>query len=429
MTPPVNNSSKTELQQPLTGSLPRQTTMLYIDLSVFWFSLSALWSGLITLVMQNLVKQMAGDQKDLVLGWALGVGALISTVICMFVGTMSDRSRWAMGRRRPYIIVGTVLSLPALMWLAYVKSIPMLMIDFCLIQLWTNVATSPYQAMVPDMVPKDRQGLASAYIGASSLVGQLVGFVVYGMYLSRLPVAMGIISAITALGMAYTVWRLPEKSAKDNPLPRIGIVETLIESFKANPREYPDFMRLIASRFMINMGFYTATEFLSYYVSDTLHAPNPDKLAAIIMLIATVSGLVGNFPAGILSDKTSKKTVVYVSNAVTAAAVLCFLLTSSVNVALAATFVFGAGLGAFMAVDWAFATNLLPDRDEAKYMGIWHVAFTVPQIVAPVIGGLVAFYCNHRFGPGLGYRMVMFIVLIYFGIGTVMIRPIREKRA
>lgn len=428
MAPDKNDSSTIELQQSPNGLFPRQNAMLYINLSVFWFSLSALWSGLITLVMQNLIKQMAGDQKDLVLGWALGIGALISTIVCMFVGTMSDRSRWAMGRRRPYIIVGTVLSLPALMWLAYVKSIPMLMIDFCLIQLWTNVATSPYQAMVPDMVPKDRQGLASAYIGASSLVGQLAGFVVYGFYLSKLPVAMAIISGIMLLGMVHTVWRLPEKSAKDNPLPRIGIIETLIESFKANPREYPDFMRLIASRFMINMGFYTATEFLSYYVSDTLHARNPDSLAAIIMIIATVSGLIGNFPAGILSDKTSKKTVVYVSNAVTAAAVLCFLLTSSVKVALGATFIFGAGLGAFMAVDWAFATNLLPDKDEAKYMGIWHVAFTVPQVVAPFIGGLAAYYFNHRFGPGLGYRMVMFLVLVYFGIGTLMIRPIRERK-
>lgn len=409
---------------------PRQSALLYFDLSVFWFALSFLWAGMITIVIQTLVKDMAGEQKDLYLGWTLAIGAFISTVVVIVVGAMSDRSRWYMGKRRPYVILGALLSVPSLLWLARVNSIPLLIVDFCLIQFWVNVATSPYQAMIPDMVPREHQGTACAYMGMACLLGQLGGLILCGLLITRpggLWTIMVTLSGLLVGTMLYTVWRLPERTAANNPAPRIGLAATVVESFRVSPRAYADFFRLIASRFVINMGFYTATEFLLYYVSDTLRAPDPVRTVTQIFVITTVSGLLGNFPAGMLSDRMSKKRVVYASTAVTAVAALVFLLTSSIRVAFGAAFIFGAGFGAFMAVDWAFATNLLPERDEAKYMGVWHVAFTVPQVIAPFIGGMVAYYFNQHVGQGFGYRVVLFLVIVYLVIGTAMIRPIKER--
>jgi MFS family permease len=417
---------------------PRQTAGFYLELSVFWFAISFLWAGMITIVIQTLVADLAGPKKDLYLGWTLAVGALISTVVVIVVGTMSDRSRWAMGRRRPYIIAGTLLSVPALLWLSQVNTLLGVFLAFCAIQLWVNLATSPYQALVPDLVPKEKQGTAAAYLGLGSLLGQLGGLILCGMLIRKpggLLIIMATLSFLLVATMLYTALRVHEQPATDNSLPRLGPWATLKHSFDVSPRAHPDFFWLIASRFVINMGFYSATEFLLYYVTDTLGAPKPVDVVTQIFVITTISGLLGNFPSGILSDRVSKKLVVYISAAITATAALVFLLASSINVALGAAFIFGAGFGAFMAVDWALATNLLPEHDEAKYMGIWHVAFTVPQVVAPFIGGMVAYYFNHRIhslfghdlGPGFGYRVVLFLVIIYFGIGVLLLRPVRER--
>lgn len=416
--------------QPLSPT-PPQSALLYFNLSVYWFALSFLWAGMITIVIQTLVAKMVGPQKDLYLGWTLAVGALVSTVVVIITGGLSDRSRWKIGKRRPYLIVGTILSVPPLLWMAVVGSIPLLILDFCLIQLWVNVATSPYQAMIPDMVPKGRQGTASAYMGMGTLLGQLGGLIMCGLLISKpggMWTIMVAMSGLLVLTMVYSAFTLRERSAAENPAPQLGLVGSIVESFRVNPREHPDFFRLIASRFVINMGLYTATEFLLYYVQDTLRAPNPISTVTQIFVITTFSGLVGNFPAGILSDRMSKKRVVYASTFITGLAALIFLLTKSINVAFGAAFVFGAGFGAFSAVDWAFATNLLPEKDEAKYMGIWHVSFTVPQVVAPLIGGIVAYYFNKHVAPGFGYRAVLFLVIVYLSIGTAMIRPIKEKQ-
>jgi MFS family permease len=420
---------------------PKQSAGLYANISVYWFALSFLWSGMITIFMQRMVLDIVGSaQKDLYLGWSLAIGAFISTVVVIIFGAISDRSRRRMGRRRPYIILGTLFAIPGLLWLSQVTTIGALLAAFCVVQFCVNIATSPYQALVPDMVPKERQGMASGYLGMSTLLGQLCGFVAYtrlGDQPGGLLLTMAVVSAALALGMFYTSVTVREKSAAENPAPRLGLIAAVVESFRVNPRAYPDFMRLIASRFVINLGFYTATEFLMYYVHDTLRAPHPGATTGTILICVTIAGVVGNFPAGALADRTSKKRVVYVSTSVTCAAALIFLLTSNIPTAMAASCVFGAGFGAFMAVDWAFATNLLPDHDEAKYMGIWHVAFTVPQILAPATGGLVAYLFNvvlparvawaHKLGPGFGYRATLLLVIVYLAVGTLMIRPIRER--
>jgi MFS family permease len=89
--------------------------------------------------------------------------------------------------------------------------------------------------------------------------------------------------------------------------------------------------------------------------------------------------------------------------------------------------VFGCGLGAFAAVDWALAVNLLPrGNTAAKFMAIWHTCMTVPQILSPVFGP-VGDALNARYGHGFGWRAAMLSSVIYLVIGTALLHRIRER--
>jgi Na+/melibiose symporter-like transporter len=422
---------------------PKMSAGFYFQLSVFWFAVSFLWSGLITIVIQSRVAQIAPNSKDLALGATLALGALVSTLVCYYVGAHSDRahlngaSRWARkwGRRSPYIIVGTLGTLPFLLALPWANSILLLVILMCGIQFWVNIATAPYQALIPDLVPKSKQGVASSWMGMSSLLGTSFGLIGYNALYNRpggFLLTMSVVSALLVLSAGFTVWRVRDKAPDEAALGEEQaqvLAGTAKDSFdwKEAWRENPSFFWLIASRFFINLGFYSATEFLLYYVSDTLRPPNPGEVVKNFFLISTVAGLIGNFPAGFVADRLSKKLVVWISLGITAVGAAIFLSASSVQTATYAAWIFGAGYGAFLAVDWALATNLLPPRDEARWMGIWHGAFTVPQVVAPIIGGFVAHFVNQSAGAGQGYRAVLALVLVYLFIGAVMVAPIREK--
>jgi hypothetical protein len=81
----------------------------------------------------------------------------------------------------------------------------------------------------------------------------------------------------------------------------------------------------------------------------------------------------------------------------------------------------------FQAVDWALACNLLPQEAPAKYMGVWGIADTLPQVVAPLIAGPIAYVVNTQVEVGVGYRVLMMLAMVYWALGTVAIRFIRER--
>ena len=70
------------------------------------------------------------------------------------VGSISDYvgSRW--GRRRPFILVGSLLAAASLAGLALAPSFPLLLLFFLSLQLTANIARGPFAGLVPDLVPR-----------------------------------------------------------------------------------------------------------------------------------------------------------------------------------------------------------------------------------------------------------------------------------
>jgi hypothetical protein len=76
------------------------------------------------------------------------------------------------------------------------------------------------------------------------------------------------------------------------------------------------------------------------------------------------------------------------------------------------------------------ATDVLPDADEfAKDMGVWSVAFVLPQVLAaPIAGNLLDYF--EKVGPDvhLGYTIVFCLAVLYFIGGTYFIKFIEAVK-
>jgi MFS family permease len=112
---------------------------------------------------------------------------------------------------------------------------------------------------------------------------------------------------------------------------------------------------------------------------------------------------------------------------------LVFILFHSFTLAVLMGIVFGLGYGAYQSVDWALASDVLPSMDDyAKDMGVWHVAMTLPQVIAtPIAGFLLDNF--QRVGrvqaiPNLGYTVIFLLSVVYFILGTVFVRQIKKIR-
>jgi MFS family permease len=91
---------------------------------------------------------------------------------------------------------------------------------------------------------------------------------------------------------------------------------------------------------------------------------------------------------------------------------------------LAGTTLFGAGLGAYLSVDLALVTDVLPNRedDAAKDLGLFNVASALPQSIAPAIASLILAKA------GGGYSAVFVAASIVAMLAALCVTPVRSVR-
>jgi MFS family permease len=90
--------------------------------------------------------------------------------------------------------------------------------------------------------------------------------------------------------------------------------------------------------------------------------------------------------------------------------------------------VLGAGIGMFLAVDWALLTDLVPKASAGRYMGISNVATATAGLVGLAIGGLVIDLTNVALGEGAGPRIAFALSVPLLTIGALLLRPVVEPR-
>jgi len=127
----------------------------------------------------------AGLARVLPLGLALGAGAFISMIAAPVFGALSDRIRLPGGRRKPWIVIGSVGNAIGLVGLAYLiqpghpESVVRWAVVFLFVELFNNIATGPYSALIPDLVPAEQRGSASGWLGLMTMLGTFGGGIAF----------------------------------------------------------------------------------------------------------------------------------------------------------------------------------------------------------------------------------------------------------
>lgn len=408
----------------------------FFFISIFWFALSFHWGGLQSFVFPKVVlRYVTQDQQGTYLGILSALGALISLLTNPLAGFLSDRSAHPLGRRRPYILWGTVFNMAALIFLAKTSSYYSLIFAVLLIQLFANISQAACAALIPDLVPKNQRGIASSFMGICQFLGNGFGFVAAGGILGGsiatagmdpLMALMLLVALMLAVCGAFTMFGVHETPVKEKV--SFTAQDMLRESFSVGDiLKKPSFGWLMACRFFVNMGIFSVQVFLYYYVKDVLREKNVELATQNIMVMALVGALPSAIVSGLISDRTGKRKVfVYGSCVAMVFVSLFFMQLNTYRIALGIGLLFGLAFGAFMTVDWALACDLLPETDTAaKHMGIWNYAGVGPQVIAPAVGGVLLDQFN-RLGPNLGYKAIFASVIVYLILGTFSLKHVKE---
>ncbi|MCL4516204.1 MAG: MFS transporter [Firmicutes bacterium] len=397
-------------------------------LSLYWFALNYHWGALLMIVIPAEVLRFVPEaRKGAALGFVLALGALIAMVVQPVVGAISDRTTARLGRRRPYIIAGTIANALGILAMAYSPNLTVFTLSVLFVQLTNNISGGAYQGLIPDLVPEELRGTASGWMGLQTMVGTVVGATLAGPLFEagyRLPFYWSII-AVLMVSMILTVWRVRETPLEEvKPFDWAGFAA----GFWISPRKYPDFAWVFLTRALVLLGFYTFLSYLAYYLKDVIRLRDFMTGASYVNVAVMAGATASTLFAGWASDRYGRRSMVFISGILMGVTGLAFILTHSFAVVLAFGLVFGLGYGAYTSVDWALATDVLPSNASAgKDMGIWGIAATLPQVVAPgIAGGLLDRF--NLAAPNLGYTVIFSLAVGYFAVGSILVWKIRRAR-
>ncbi len=206
--------------------LPRLRWTQILAISIFFLALNLHWAALGIIIIPSQVFKIAGNfNKGTALAYVLVPGAFVALFANPLFGMLSDRTGgWlaAWGRRRPYILFGTIINVGGLIWMATAHTIPDLAIAYVIVQFSNNAATAPFHALLPDIVPIEQRGLTSGVMGLLTIAGNIGGVLVAGIFVnSALPlpvyqqhlyIVYGIIIAVLVVFMLITIVSVRERN-------------------------------------------------------------------------------------------------------------------------------------------------------------------------------------------------------------------------
>ncbi len=321
--------------------------------------------------------------KIVALGLVSAFGAVASLLATPIAGALSDRTTHAYGvahlrgRRHRWTLAMAVLSAVSLALMAPQKSVLGVGILWVLFSAFQNGEYASLSAAVPDHVPVNQRATVAGWIGMPQALGLVVGtaLVVYAFN--------GPTAGYLALAIPLVVLTLPFVLATPDhaldPDHRTPLsIRALVASYWLNPRRHPDFAWAWITRFLASLAIGMGTLYLLYFLKDAVHYhrifPGQTASQGLFILIVIYTGFV----------------IVTISGALMGTAALLLTFVETWTAAMVAAVLFGAGFGAYLAVDQALITQVLPQaKDRAKDLGIINIAIVGPAALAGAIAALL----------------------------------------
>ncbi|WP_208645127.1 MFS transporter [Rathayibacter festucae] len=356
-----------------------------------------------------------------------GFGALFATVANVVFGRLSDRTTSRLGRRRIWIVAGTVIMTVAFTIMALAPTLLIATIGWSLAQLGANMTLAPFIATLADQVPKFQRGKVTAALGIAQNVGILGGTYVAQAFVDQLFIMFVAPSILAIIVMVVFAVVLPDKRLPVAP-PK-ATLRDWAETFWVSPVKNPDYALAWWSRFLITFASFGFTTFRFFYLLNHIGVEEGSIPVVIStsVLIYTVALIGASYFAGWLSDRIGRRKVfVWSSTALFAVGTFALIFVQDIGAFYVLEAVLGLAYGIYVGVDLALVVDVLPNPDDSgKDLGVFNIANALPQTLAPLVGGILVYVSDPT---GNNYGLWFTVCALAAVVGALVILPIKKVR-
>ncbi len=195
-------------------------------------------------------------------------------------------------------------------------------------------------------------------------------------------------------------------------------------------RANPSFTWWVVNRLAFFVGTTNLSTFAVYFLQGRLglvreQAAGP---AAWLMTVIGIFILLSALPSGWLGDRFGHKLLVGVAGLLAALGVLIALLSPSMTIIYIGGSFIGIATGLFFTANWALGTELVPQGEAGRYLGISNLAGAGAGAVGAYIGGPIADFVTARLPglPGAGYILLFGLYGVMFLVSVLALQRVRQ---
>jgi len=412
----------------------RVSAWYMVILNLYWVGLGFMWNSLhVTILPAVLLNYIPETQKNAWLGLLTFFGLILAMLIQPLSGALSDHWMSKFGRRRPFILIGTLFDLLFLGIMGFVGGLPALFVGYIGLQISSNIAHGPAQGLMPDEVPADQLGVASGIKTAMDMAGVIIssllmGFLITSQNADPKRSVLAIMGFLIVCG-SLTLFGSHEQVEVLENRPRIQWRRLWKDTFNFKMNGNRSYWSLIFSRFLYLVGIYGFQSFAQYYIRDKFPQQDPIAYTQIVMGTFVVVLIIFSLLAGALGDKYGRKRIHILSGIIGAVGAVLLIFASTPTQLILFGSVMGVGLGIFMSTNWAMANQMASGADAGKYMGLTNLATAGSAAVARLEGPMIDGFNNAAPGHWVGWTVLFAVSAVLMLLSSLALKDVPEMKA
>ncbi len=392
------------------------------------------------------------------LSWFWIVAPLTGMIVQPIVGHYSDNTWCKLGRRRPFFLVGAIITAIALILMPnaglFAKFMPAVFVGAGFLMIMDasiNVTMEPFRALVADMLPAKQATVGFAVqtflIGIGAVVGSWLPYVLLNWFgigadLSESGVPLNLVysfyiaAAILLITIIWTVTNTKEYSPEELAEFNGDTVVNERPKFSEMFRDVANMPRIMKQLGLVQFFSWIALFGMWVYTTPAVAQQIFNETDPNTELFQTAGDWVGilfgvyNFVAMLfalflipISNKLGRKTTHAIALTIGAISLISIGFITNKNLLILPMVGVGIAWASILAMPYAMLAPNLPQNKMGVYMGIFNFFITIPQIVNALFSGLILKYC---FASNSVWMLVLSGCFLILGAASVMY--IKEKK-
>lgn len=383
--------------------------LAFLSISSFW----QLYDNLIPLILQNNF-----GLGETLTGSIMALDNVLALFLLPIFGAFSDRVNTRIGKRTPFILIGTAVAVIFMMLIPYsanTKNFPLFFISLGIALLAMGTYRSPAVALMPDLTPKALRSKANAVINLMGAVGGIYTLFMMSILISKVEnpsyttvfIAVAVLMVVSVAILFITIKE--NKLAKDLPQDERPSIKEEIRAQKLPKEVMRSLIFILLSVFLWYTAYNAITTAFSRYATKVWNLQGGGFANAL--MVATGAAIVAFIPIGAISNRVGrKKTIIAGIILITLSYLAGFLFleySPLINVVFAFT---GFGWAAINVNSYPMVVEMSSNADVGKYTGYYYTFSMAAQIFTPILSGILLEKVSYR---------ILFPYAVFFSLASL----------